>query len=97
MCVYLERQQLAQVAWLAERLVAQIAAINRETATWSLRAWDSASPTLSRWQRRRLQHQEYDVDLLCSQLTKLADVAGIQVLHQQQKEKLQFISALSAM
>ncbi|SUC04960.1 acetolactate synthase isozyme II small subunit [Proteus mirabilis] len=37
------------------------------------------------------------VDLLCSQLTKLADVAGIQVLHQQQKEKLQFISALSAM
>ena len=28
---------------------------------------------------------------------KLADVAGIQVLHQQQKEKLQFISALSAM
>ena len=27
-----ERQQLAQVAWLAERLVAQIAAINRETA-----------------------------------------------------------------
>jgi len=59
-----ERQQLAQVAWLAERLVAQIAAINRETATWSLRAWDSASPTLSRWQRRRLQHQEYERRLL---------------------------------
>jgi primosomal replication protein N'' len=38
-----ERQQLAQVAWLAERLVAQIAAINRETATWSLRAWDSVA------------------------------------------------------
>lgn len=42
-----ERQQLAQVAWLAEQLVAQIAAISRETATWSLRAWDSASPTLA--------------------------------------------------
>ena len=53
-----ERQQLPQVAWLAEHLVAQIAAISRETATWSLRAWDSASPTLSRWQRRRIQHQE---------------------------------------
>ncbi|MFS6953520.1 primosomal replication protein PriC, partial [Escherichia coli] len=37
-----ERQQLPQVAWLAEHLVAQIAAISRETATWSLRAWDSA-------------------------------------------------------
>ena len=59
-----ERQQRAQVAWLAERLVAQIAAISRETATWSLRAWDSASPTLSRWQRRRIQHQEYERRLL---------------------------------
>ena len=36
------------------------------------------------------------LELLCSQLTKLADVAGIQVLHQQ-KEKLRFMNALSAM
>jgi primosomal replication protein N'' len=39
-----EQQQLPQVAWLAERLVAQIAALSREAATWSLRSWDSASP-----------------------------------------------------
>ncbi|MBG6029033.1 acetolactate synthase 2 small subunit [Proteus columbae] len=36
------------------------------------------------------------LELLCSQLTKLADVAGIQVSHQQ-KEKLRFMNALSAM
>lgn len=36
------------------------------------------------------------LELLCSQLTKLADVAGIQVSNQQ-KEKLRFMSALSAM
>ncbi|MBK2374242.1 primosomal replication protein N'' [Klebsiella sp. 10982] len=59
-----ERQQLPQVAWIAERLAAQIAALRRETATWSLRSWDDASPTLSRWQRRRLQHQEYERRLL---------------------------------
>ena len=55
-----EQQQLPQVAWLAERLVAQIAALSREAATWSLRSWDSASPAINRWQRRRLQHQEYE-------------------------------------
>ena len=32
-----ERQQLPQVVWIAERLAAQIAALRRETATWSLR------------------------------------------------------------
>lgn len=46
-----ERQQLPQVVWIAERLAAQIAALRRETATWSLRSWDHASPTLSRWRR----------------------------------------------
>ena len=53
-----------KVVWIAERLAAQIAALRRETATWSLRSWDHASPTLSRWQRRRLQHQEYERRLL---------------------------------
>nr|MDQ6120063.1 primosomal replication protein [Klebsiella pneumoniae subsp. pneumoniae] len=32
-----ERQQLPQVVWIAERLAAQIAALRRETATWSFR------------------------------------------------------------
>ena len=38
-----EQQQLPQVAWLAEHLASQLEAISRETASWSLREWDSAS------------------------------------------------------
>jgi len=55
-----EKAQLAQVSWLAEHLSAQIAALMRETATWSLRQWDHASPGIAKWQRRRLQHQEFE-------------------------------------
>lgn len=59
-----EQQQLPQVAWLAERLAAQIEAINRESEAWSLRVWDSASPGLRRWQRKRLETQEFERRLL---------------------------------
>ena len=46
-----ENGQQEQVGWLAEHLSAQIAAIMRETATWSLRQWDSPSPSIAKWQR----------------------------------------------
>ena len=49
-----ERQQLPQVAWLAEHLAAQLEAIAREAASWSLREWDSAPPKIARWQRKRI-------------------------------------------
>ncbi len=80
-----ERQQLPQVAWLAERLVAQIAAISRETATWSLRTWDSASPTLNRWQRRRIQHQEYERRLLAMRNDRQRQLAQATSLDEQQR------------
>jgi primosomal replication protein N'' len=59
-----EKQQFEQVQWLAEHLVAQLEAIARESAAWSLRGWDNGSPALTRWQRKRLQHQEYERRLL---------------------------------
>ncbi|MGL5699633.1 MAG: primosomal replication protein N'' [Kluyvera sp.] len=59
-----EQQQLPQVAWLAERLAAQIEAINRESEAWSLRVWDNASPGVRRWQRKRLETQEFERRLL---------------------------------
>ncbi|MFA1647360.1 MAG: primosomal replication protein PriC, partial [Enterobacteriaceae bacterium] len=34
-----EKEQTAQVAWLAEHLAEQIAALHREIAAWPLRAW----------------------------------------------------------
>jgi primosomal replication protein N'' len=80
-----ERQQLPQVAWLAERLVAQITAMSRETATWSLRAWDSASPTLSHWQRRRIQHQEYERRLLAMRNDRQRQLAQAISLDEQQR------------
>ena len=55
-----EQQQLPQVAWLAEHLAGQIEAINRESEAWSLRVWDSASPGLRRWQRKRLETQDFE-------------------------------------
>ncbi|WP_436858820.1 primosomal replication protein N'' [Citrobacter tructae] len=59
-----EQQQLPQVAWLAEHLASQLEAIARETASWSLREWDRASPGIAHWQRRRIQHQEFERRLL---------------------------------
>lgn len=54
------QQQLPQVAWLAERLAAQIEAMNKESESWSLRVWDGASSGLRRWQRKRLETQEFE-------------------------------------
>ena len=72
-----ERQQLPQVVWIAERLAAQIA--------WSLRSWDHASPTLSRWQRRRLQHQEYERRLLAMRDQRQRQLAQATSLDEQQR------------
>ena len=47
-------------AWLAEHLAEQITALHREIAAWPLRAWDSASPGLGKWQRKRLENQEFE-------------------------------------
>ncbi len=54
-----EQQQLPQVAWLAEHL-AQLEVIAREASAWSLREWDSAPPKIARWQRKRIQHQDFE-------------------------------------
>lgn len=59
-----EHQQLPQVVWLAEHIAAQIEAINRESEAWSLRVWDNASPGLRRWQRKRLETQDFERRLL---------------------------------
>lgn len=80
-----EHQQLPQVAWLAEHLAAQIEAMNRETAAWPLRAWDSSSPSLTRWQRKRLQHQEYERRLLAMQKTREQQMAQATTLEEQQR------------
>ncbi len=80
-----EQQQLPQVARLAERLVAQVAALSREAATWPLRSWDSASSGINRWQRRRLQHQEYERRLLAMRNDRQRQLAQATTLDEQQR------------
>ena len=80
-----ERQQLPQVAWLAERLTAQVAALTRESAVWPLREWDHASPGIARWQRRRLQHQEYERRLLAMKQEREQRLNAVNTLVEQQQ------------
>lgn len=51
----------------------------------SLRSWDHASPTLSRWQRRRLQHQEYERRLLAMRDQRQRQLAQATSLDEQQR------------
>ena len=84
-----EQQQLPQITWLAEHLASQLEAISRETASWSLREWDSASPGLARWQRKRVQHQEFErrlVEMTRERKERLAQATGFaeqQKLHRE--------------
>ena len=79
-----EQQQLPQVAWLAEHLASQLEAISRETTSWSLREWDSASPGLAHWQRRRIQHQEFERRLQEMTAQRKARLAQVTRLDEQQ-------------
>ena len=54
-----ENEQQEQVAWLAEHLTEQITALHREIAAAAAR-WDSASPGLGKWQRKRLENREFE-------------------------------------
>jgi primosomal replication protein N'' len=80
-----EKQQFEQVQWLAEHLVAQLEAIARESAAWSLRGWDNGSPALTRWQRKRLKHQEYERRLLEMTLLRRQQLAQATTLADQQR------------
>lgn len=77
--------RVQQVAWLAEHLAAQMAALSRESAVWPLRQWDHASPAVARWQRRRLQHQEYERRLLAMKQEREQRLTTVTTLVEQQR------------
>lgn len=52
--------QQEQVAWLADHLIQQMTALHREMSAWPLRTWDNASPGVRKWQRKRLENQEFE-------------------------------------
>ena len=80
-----EQRQIEQVQWLADRLVSQLEAIARESSAWSLRGWDNGSPALTRWQRKRLQHQEYERRLLEMTQQRRQQLAHASTLAEQQR------------
>ena len=45
---------------IAQLEAEQIAALHREIAAWPLRVWDSPSAGATKWQRKRLEHQEFE-------------------------------------
>src|SRR5690606_14426806 len=73
-----------QVAWLAEHLTSQITALHREIAAWPLRTWDSASPGLGKWQRKRLEHQEFERRLFEMKREREARLNNSETLEEQQ-------------
>lgn len=79
-----DKQQTAQVAWLAEHLAEQIAALHREIAAWPLRAWDSPRPGNEKWQRKRLEHQEFERRLYEMKRDREARLSAAETLEEQQ-------------
>ncbi len=80
-----DAQQIEQVAWLAEHLGAQIAALSRESASWSLREWDNSAPGIQKWQRKRLQHQEFEQRLTAMKREREARLATVETFAEQQQ------------
>lgn len=79
-----EKEQTAQVAWLAEHLAEQIAALHREIAAWSLRVWDSPGAGNVKWQRKRLENQEFERRLYDMKRDREARLNAAETLEEQQ-------------
>ena len=80
-----ENNQQQQVAWLAEHLVAQMEALTRESATWSLRYHDSAHLPAGRRHAQLLQHQDYERRLQAMIREREAQLRDVETLQVQQK------------
>jgi len=79
-----EKGQSEQVAWLAGHLAEQIAALHREIAAWPLRVWDSSSAGTTKWQRKRLEHQEFERRLCEMKKARAARLNQAETLEEQQ-------------
>jgi len=77
--------QREQVAWLAGHLTEQITALHREITAWPLRAWDSASPGAGKWQRKRLEHQEFERRLFDMKQDREQRLKSAETLDDQQR------------
>ena len=79
-----EKAQKEQVTWLATHLAEQIAALHREIAAWPLRVWDSPSAGATKWQRKRLEHQEFERRLCEMKSERETRLKQVETLEEQQ-------------
>lgn len=79
------QNKTAQVAWLAPHLADQIAALQREAATWPLRRYDSAHLPAGRMNARLLQHQDYERRLVAMKNDRQQQLAAETTLSGQQR------------
>ncbi|MEA1065780.1 primosomal replication protein PriC [Erwinia sp. HR93] len=79
-----QAQQRERLGWLAERITAQIAALQRELATWHLRRYDVSrnSTTLN---ARLVKHQDYEHRLLAMQQERRQRLTQVTRLDEQQR------------
>lgn len=71
---HITAQNTPQTAWLAEHLVAQITALSREAATWSLRTHDGAHLAVSGINEKLLQHQDFERRLMAMKNARTAQL-----------------------
>ncbi|MDQ7884273.1 primosomal replication protein PriC [Atlantibacter hermannii] len=83
--LYVRQQKTDRVAWLAEHLVAQMEALARESATWTLRFHDSAHLPAGQRHAQLLQHQDYERRLLAMKQQREAQLRSVETLQEQQK------------
>lgn len=75
----------AQTAWLAEKLVEQIAALRREAAAWPLRYHDSAHYGFGKLHAKLLAHQEFERRLLTMMHARQQQAQQVEMLDEQQR------------
>jgi len=80
-----KQAQPEQVAWLAGHLTEQITALHREIIAWPLRAWDSASSGAGKWQRKRLEHQDFERRLFEMKRDREKQLESAETLDDQQR------------
>ncbi len=79
------RQDEARSAWLAERLTNQMAALTRESATWTLRRYDDTRSSTGKLSARLHRHQDYERRLLAMKAERKAQLSREQTLAGQQR------------
>lgn len=84
-----KQQERDKVAWFADRLSHQIAALTRESATWSLRTADTAHLKVGKLHEEILKHQDFErrlqemVDIREQQLAQETTFQGQQERHRE--------------